>query len=776
MKSLRVAALALAGVCGVWLAAPRPAAAGGAPLDPALVMGPEQCGKCHGAELEVWRSTDHAKTFTSSVPLHRRPQAIEIAQNLGLRLIKQDSPCLDCHFTPQVAAGKHVAIAGVSCESCHGAARNWINEHNRDGNTQAHRLTSTPEALRARREREASLGMYTAGRMYDLAARCYQCHMVPDEHLVDAGKHTTGGEFDLLTAFNSVRHNFVSTGRGSNGELSAAHKRQLFLLGMTLELEYGLRGLAAAKEDGNYAKALARRIPAVTRKLKRVQTALHLPEMDAVVAAASSYHPGAGHGAEAAAAADKVRAASRGLVQDPEATRLAALDPLVQEAAEPPAEEAAAAPAGGGDAGAGGAAAGAGGGAAGGGGAGGAVGGGGTAAGGGGGGAGGGGAAGGGGGGGGGGRAGGGGARTGGGAAPAGGGAEGAVRAVIRPALSNRRIVGEGKCATCHGSQSSWLGDDAHSHAADGFMNKQQKTLQIATLYYGAPAAAIMVTGKSVCMNCHSTVPTGREGREVESGVGCESCHGPAGDYLSPHPGKSHPERVQLGMTDLVSLDRRAEVCTSCHYITDPRLLAAGHTSGKGFDLVVNDKKIEHWKGGQPDAGQLRASLAKALGARGAIPVVHVAQLTGGGAAGGGGGGGGAAGGAGAGAAGGGGGAGPGGGSAGAAGGGGGQAGAGGGGGAGGRRGAGGGAAVSAGGGGGAGGGAGGAGGAVGGGGAAAAAGGSADAAGGGGEAGGGALDLGQLPDDIDKLTLDQLLRLIQQRLDALHNQSGGHP
>jgi hypothetical protein len=210
-------------------------------------------------------------------------------------------------------------------------------------------------------------------------------------------------------------------------------------------------------------------------------------------------------------------------------------------------------------------------------------------------------------------------------------------------------VVGQGRCDACHGAQNDWWYQDAHSRSADPFFDRRRINVQIATVYYGKPAAALMATGKAVCIDCHGTVTSGREAAEADSGVSCESCHGPAGDYLKPHPDLARARRLELGMVDLDDAGRRAAVCASCHWIVDPRLLSSGHPSGrggKGFDPVDRLRRIEHWKGGQPPAAAVRSAWTQAVAARGGVPEVRVVALDGGGGAGGAGGGGSAGGGA----------------------------------------------------------------------------------------------------------------------------------
>src|SRR5262245_20915547 len=45
----------------------------------AKVVGPDQCAKCHQAEVQQWMQTPHFATFEA---LHRNPRAKEIADKL----------------------------------------------------------------------------------------------------------------------------------------------------------------------------------------------------------------------------------------------------------------------------------------------------------------------------------------------------------------------------------------------------------------------------------------------------------------------------------------------------------------------------------------------------------------------------------------------------------------------------------------------------------------------------------------------------------------------
>ena len=86
------------------------------------------------------------------------------------------------------------------------------------------------------------------------------------------------------------------------------------------------------------------------------------------------------------------------------------------------------------------------------------------------------------------------------------------------------------------------------------------------------------------CTSCHAPlreVPESlrAEAFQISEGVSCESCHGPAEDWLRPHtrPDWSHADRVFAGMRDLKNLYVRANTCVACHQTVATPLLKAGH-------------------------------------------------------------------------------------------------------------------------------------------------------------------------------------------------------
>ncbi len=267
--------------------------------DPARVLGVESCVKCHAEEVRVWRATPHARTFEE---LHRRPEAREIAKNLGLRSVKHDGRCVDCHYTRVEASGDGGTdsrvgvdvVAGVSCESCHGAAKGWIDLHHNvapgegvgtgAGQT-LRRVSETPAQRRDRIAASVAAGMRNPHNLYAMAQSCYRCHTAPDEELVNRGGHSAGSlDFEMVSwSQGSVRHNFVRSDGASNEASAKERLRVMFVAGMIADLEASLRATAKATEKATYGMTVAQRASRAAARLASVVSKVEDPLLDEIV-------------------------------------------------------------------------------------------------------------------------------------------------------------------------------------------------------------------------------------------------------------------------------------------------------------------------------------------------------------------------------------------------------------------------------------------------------------------------------------------------------------
>lgn len=176
------------------------------------------------------------------------------------------------------------------------------------------------------------------------------------------------------------------------------------------------------------------------------------------------------------------------------------------------------------------------------------------------------------------------------------------------------RYTGPGSCASpaCHGSvqvktetsvqqneYSTWVVKDKHARAFANLSNDVAK--RIARLM-----GLKQPDTEPRCLACHALdVPEALRARTFDAtdGVSCESCHGPASNWLGKHTEKGwgYEKSVALGMKDLRDPANRAENCLECHVGTkeknvDHELIAAGHPD-LVFELASFTAAMpKHWQ------------------------------------------------------------------------------------------------------------------------------------------------------------------------------------
>lgn len=299
-------------------------------LQPTKVVGPDACGECHKAEVAVWTQSLHSKTFKE---MPRRKKAKEIAKNLGLRRIKAESQCLTCHFTSSMRRDKVRPIAGITCESCHGAGKGWIKLHADFGGKTVTRETETPEHRKERFAKSEAAGMIRPAKLYDVAANCFGCHTVPNEKLVNVGGHKAGSDFELVAwTQGEIRHNVWYS--KENQEASRERQCLMYIVGKALDLEYALRGVAKATKKAKYAVSMARRAKAAAQDMKDIAAVVSVPEIEAIMAAAATVKLRLNNQAQLIAAADKIGAAAKTIAEKYDGSVFAAIDSMLPEPAK----------------------------------------------------------------------------------------------------------------------------------------------------------------------------------------------------------------------------------------------------------------------------------------------------------------------------------------------------------------------------------------------------------------------------------------------------------
>ncbi|HEY0511395.1 MAG TPA: multiheme c-type cytochrome [Thermoanaerobaculia bacterium] len=170
--------------------------------------------------------------------------------------------------------------------------------------------------------------------------------------------------------------------------------------------------------------------------------------------------------------------------------------------------------------------------------------------------------------------------------------------ATVAPAPTAGLYFGAPSCASsnCHGSTRprrvfdvlqnehyTWYkGGDAHYDKAYRVLFDPRSEVIARNLHLAGPAAETQL-----CLGCHAfVVPKEKQAKrlEIEDGISCEACHGPASGWIEGHAAAdwTHQQSVAAGMTDLRSLDVRSRLCLSCHLGAadkgvDHDLIAAGH-------------------------------------------------------------------------------------------------------------------------------------------------------------------------------------------------------
>jgi Cytochrome c554 and c-prime len=301
---------------------------GPTPNDPAKVVGAEVCAKCHQAEVQQWMRTPHFSTFDA---LHRKPEAKQIADRLGLKSIKRNDTCVRCHYTEQKEDGRARVVAGVSCESCHGAAADWVAIHNDYGGPSITKAAETPEHRQQRLDSSIAHGMNNPHNVYLIAKQCYNCHTVPNEKLVNVGSHLAGSKDFELVAWSQgmVRHNFLRTGGATNGKNTPAQLRVMYVVGAMTDLEYSLRATAVASQKATFGVASAERAVRMKRRLVEIQKLVNDPLIEPALEAVSTVELRVNNGEALTEAADKVGKAAFDFAEKEDGEKLSAIDSLL---------------------------------------------------------------------------------------------------------------------------------------------------------------------------------------------------------------------------------------------------------------------------------------------------------------------------------------------------------------------------------------------------------------------------------------------------------------
>lgn len=295
--------------------------------DPARVVGPGECAECHENATAIWRNTHHFSTFRE---MPRNKEGIEIARNMGLRRIKEDSLCLDCHFTSKLdEEGQPDPIAGISCESCHGAGEGYLEVHSEFSGKEEGEETAEEVAERWHKAEEG--GMIRPDMMYTWAKNCYSCHVVPEEKLVNKGGHSAGSPFELVAwSQGEVRHNVWYTEGESNPPADRERRRKMFIVGMAVELETALRSVGEATQKADYAVTMAKRAQRARNRFAQATELVDgVPEMAEIVAVAEKAQLKLNNKGPLTEAADRIGALTQRIADEYDGSGMGGIDPAL---------------------------------------------------------------------------------------------------------------------------------------------------------------------------------------------------------------------------------------------------------------------------------------------------------------------------------------------------------------------------------------------------------------------------------------------------------------
>lgn len=249
--------------------------------DPANVVGPRAekteggCAHCHVQEVGAWELSTHHKSpdkFETKEGKEIFAKLVAAGKAGGASSPQQADLCIQCHTTP-TAQGSTLS---VSCESCHGAAREWVNRHctvKEFGDLHDKedvRKAETAEQKAARFQECEAKGMIRPANLYRLASNCLGCHVVAHPELADAGHPAHSDTFELLSwSQGEIRHNFLR--KEANAEPTPERRRLLYAVGQLADIEIGLRGLAVAAKEGPFFDAMKARVWNARKSLKRIK-------------------------------------------------------------------------------------------------------------------------------------------------------------------------------------------------------------------------------------------------------------------------------------------------------------------------------------------------------------------------------------------------------------------------------------------------------------------------------------------------------------------------
>ena len=300
-------------------------------------VGPERCGECHKKEYKAWLLSSHSSLLTDGYDEYTTDEVEAIAEDLDVFDVESDGICDGCHFNTYRDVLDEEELTATDCEACHGPAAGWVDVHSSFGARDGKQIRSVEDESPEHRQKRVQQSLRRGWRSpthstVALVNQCFLCHLGPDEEIVNDGGHMAGSRIDLVSWLSGeIRHNFQRTGQGENAPLTPERRRILHIIGRSLDVEHGIRGLTEAYSEGPFLRSLNLRIERSLGELKKVSAKTDLNEVREIIRLAETVPRKAGGGGrvKARSVADRIHSEVERFAAKHDGSQLAVIDPLI---------------------------------------------------------------------------------------------------------------------------------------------------------------------------------------------------------------------------------------------------------------------------------------------------------------------------------------------------------------------------------------------------------------------------------------------------------------
>jgi hypothetical protein len=219
------------------------------------------------------------------------------------------------------------------------------------------------------------------------------------------------------------------------------------------------------------------------------------------------------------------------------------------------------------------------------------------------------------------------------------------------PEAQRHEWQGVASCAStaCHGGNgptgskgseyTTWILQDKHTQAYQVLFDIRSQLIE-KNLRHKKSLKDAHAEKDQLCLRCHAMNADDEPQREIfvrDFGIGCESCHGAAQEWLGVHyrrdwSAKNDVEKRELGFRPLQALGERATLCVTCHVGTADKavnhdLIAAGHPRLNfefgAFQAITPKHWREEGENARPDFEARAWALGQLVSARAALALLE---------------------------------------------------------------------------------------------------------------------------------------------------------